>query len=156
MSRTNLGRACLADGQVDRAISLFDATLKDSTATLGDEHPDTLACSNHLADAYQSAGQLEEATAICHRMVLGSPDAARHVAAEACGVPSSRTTGALSAQTSWPATAWLWLPSNHVGHDRCEHCEEHNRYHDVVGTRSSSSAGLARVVLDPDPLPRLG
>jgi hypothetical protein len=51
-------------GQLGRAISLFEAVLADRRRVLGDDHPDTLTSRHNLACAYQSAGRLAEATAI--------------------------------------------------------------------------------------------
>jgi Tetratricopeptide repeat len=43
-------------------MALFERTLTDRERLLGAEHPDTLTSRHNLANAYQQAGRLEEAT----------------------------------------------------------------------------------------------
>jgi hypothetical protein len=45
----------------------LERTLADRERVLGPDHPDTLASQNNLADAYESAGRLTEATALLER-----------------------------------------------------------------------------------------
>ncbi|MFD1939314.1 tetratricopeptide repeat protein [Nonomuraea mangrovi] len=59
--RTLCGQYLTDLADLDRAISLLKATLIDSERLLGHTHPDTLARRSHLANAYQTAGQLTEA-----------------------------------------------------------------------------------------------
>jgi len=62
-----------------RAIPIYEATLPEFQRVLGFRHPNTLTSSNHLAQAYQAAGDLAramplyEATLAERERVLG-PD----------------------------------------------------------------------------------
>jgi tetratricopeptide (TPR) repeat protein len=48
-------------GQLDKALPLFEETLKLMKAKLGADHPHTLRSMNNLAMGYQAAGQLAQA-----------------------------------------------------------------------------------------------
>ena len=51
-------------GQRDRALSLFEETLRRRKATLGLEHPSTLTTMSNLAHAYMKAGKIDRAVAL--------------------------------------------------------------------------------------------
>jgi tetratricopeptide (TPR) repeat protein len=48
-------------GQLDKALPLYEETLKLMKAKLGPDHPDTLTSMNNLALGYRAAGQLDKA-----------------------------------------------------------------------------------------------
>jgi tetratricopeptide (TPR) repeat protein len=54
----NLALAYKADGQLKKALSLYEETVAKMTAKLGADHPDTLRTMNNLAGAYWQAKQL--------------------------------------------------------------------------------------------------
>jgi tetratricopeptide (TPR) repeat protein len=54
-------------GQLTRAIVLFERSLTDRQRVLGDEHPATLSSRNNLAHAYRSVGRLAEAISLFER-----------------------------------------------------------------------------------------
>ena len=56
----------LADRQAD-AIGLYRGALTQSENTVGAVHPDTVTAREHLAVAYFSGGQTDEATATLER-----------------------------------------------------------------------------------------
>jgi serine/threonine protein kinase/tetratricopeptide (TPR) repeat protein len=60
-SMNDLARAYQKTGQRDKALGLFEETLKLRTATLGPDHPHTLVSVNNLATAYQATGELDKA-----------------------------------------------------------------------------------------------
>ncbi|MBT2468712.1 tetratricopeptide repeat protein [Streptomyces sp. ISL-66] len=59
--RHNLAGAYQGDGDLRRAIPLFERALEDAERTLGATHPLTLACRNNLADAHRAAGRTDRA-----------------------------------------------------------------------------------------------
>jgi tetratricopeptide (TPR) repeat protein len=57
----NLAEGYRAAGQRDRALPLYEETLKLTKAKLGPDHPDTLRSMNNLAGGYRAAGKLDRA-----------------------------------------------------------------------------------------------
>ena len=57
-------------GKLDKALPLFEETLKRRKTKLGLDHPATLESMNALAVCYQDAGKLNQATAPCSRETL--------------------------------------------------------------------------------------
>jgi tetratricopeptide (TPR) repeat protein len=55
----NLASVYRAAGKVDRAVPLYEETLKHQKAKLGPEHPDTLRSMNNLAMAYRATGKVD-------------------------------------------------------------------------------------------------
>jgi eukaryotic-like serine/threonine-protein kinase len=62
--QARLGVAQLNLGQFGRAIPLYRAALRTREATLGPDHPDTLAVRSDLAEAYRFDGRTAEAIAL--------------------------------------------------------------------------------------------
>jgi hypothetical protein len=60
-SMNNLASAYQADGQLKKALPLFEETLAKSKLVRGADHPDTLTSMNNLALAYRADGQLKKA-----------------------------------------------------------------------------------------------
>ena len=56
-----LAQAYQSDGQLSRAISLFETTLSKRRIKLGDAHPDTVLLTFELANAYVVSRQPEKA-----------------------------------------------------------------------------------------------
>ena len=54
---SNLAQAYHGLGEMDKALPLFEKTLKLRKAKLGPEHPDTLVSMSALAMAYKSVGK---------------------------------------------------------------------------------------------------
>jgi tetratricopeptide (TPR) repeat protein len=57
----NLASAYRADGQLAKALPLYEETLAKKKAKLGPDHPDTLTSMNNLAYGYEAGGQLAKA-----------------------------------------------------------------------------------------------
>ena len=55
------------DGQLAKALPLFEHTVEKDKAQLGHEHPSTLNAMNNLASAHQDAGQLDKAVLLFER-----------------------------------------------------------------------------------------
>ena len=70
-SRSNLACTYRDAGRLDKAIALYEQTLKDSIRVLGTDHPSTLASRNNLAGAYQAAGRLSEAIPLYEQVFSG-------------------------------------------------------------------------------------
>nr|WTB31412.1 tetratricopeptide repeat protein [Streptomyces sp. NBC_00830] len=60
-SRDNLARAYEAEGDLGRAIPLYERTLADAERALGPDHPNTLTSRSNLAGAYEAKGDLDRA-----------------------------------------------------------------------------------------------
>jgi tetratricopeptide (TPR) repeat protein len=60
-----------AAGKLDRALPLFEETLKLTKAKLGADHPDTLISMNNLALVYQTAGKLDRALPLFQEAAAG-------------------------------------------------------------------------------------
>jgi tetratricopeptide (TPR) repeat protein/tRNA A-37 threonylcarbamoyl transferase component Bud32 len=60
-SMGSLAEGYYAAGQLDKALPLYEETLKLLRAKLGPDHPDTLIGMNNLGQGYQAAGQLDKA-----------------------------------------------------------------------------------------------
>ncbi|RDI25432.1 tetratricopeptide repeat protein [Lentzea flaviverrucosa] len=71
-SRNNLARAYRSAGDLDRAITLHEATLADRERVLGSDHPNTLTSRNNLASAYESAGDLNRAITLYEAIIVDS------------------------------------------------------------------------------------
>jgi tetratricopeptide (TPR) repeat protein len=70
-SRNDLALAYQAAGQLDRALPLFEATLKAREAKLGVDHPDTLTSRHTLAMAYYANGQLDKTLPLFEQAASG-------------------------------------------------------------------------------------
>jgi tetratricopeptide (TPR) repeat protein len=60
-------------GQLDRAIPLFEQVLSDRLRIVGADDPDSLGSRDHLAVAYRYAGRLAEAIELHEQVVADSP-----------------------------------------------------------------------------------
>ena len=58
-------------GKMDRALPLFEETVRLMTARLGADHPETLLTMNNLAFAYQAAGKMDRALPIFGQAATG-------------------------------------------------------------------------------------
>jgi tetratricopeptide (TPR) repeat protein len=66
-SRNNLATAYQVTGNLDRAIPLFERTLKEIEAKLEVDHPRTLVLRYNLANAYRAVGRLDLAIPLFER-----------------------------------------------------------------------------------------
>ncbi len=66
---SGLAGAYQAGGEMDKALPLFEETVKRMRAKLGDDHPDTLLNMNHLATAHRLAGDPDKAISL-HEQAL--------------------------------------------------------------------------------------
>jgi hypothetical protein len=60
---SNLALSHFYLGHYDEARALFEETLSKQKRALGEDHPDTLASANHLADTYRKMDRSGAATA---------------------------------------------------------------------------------------------
>jgi tetratricopeptide (TPR) repeat protein len=58
-------------GQLDKALPLYEETLRLMKAKLGPDHPDTLQSMNNLAGGYKDAGQLAKALPLYEEAARG-------------------------------------------------------------------------------------
>jgi tetratricopeptide (TPR) repeat protein len=56
-------------GQFDKALPLYEQTVKLLKANLGPDHPATLSCRSNLAAAYRAAGQFDKAQPLYEQAV---------------------------------------------------------------------------------------
>mgnify|MGYP000303939138 CR=1 FL=1 len=61
----------------DEAIELYEYVLANRKRVLGSDHPDTLSSYSDLANAYRSAGRIDEAIGLYEQIIkeLGSSGA---------------------------------------------------------------------------------
>ena len=65
--QTILGSTLRELGDYPKAITVLEKACTTLERELGDDHPDTLACRNNLANAYQAAGKLDLAIPLLER-----------------------------------------------------------------------------------------
>jgi tetratricopeptide (TPR) repeat protein len=68
----NLAVAYQDNGQLKKALPLFEETLAKRKRVLGADHPDTLTSMNNLASAYRADGQLKKALPLLEETVAKS------------------------------------------------------------------------------------
>ncbi|GAA3780181.1 tetratricopeptide repeat protein [Micromonospora maritima] len=66
----NLAAMFLLDqGNLSQSTAYLERAVADTRRVLGDDHPDTLACVNNLAYAYQAAGNPERVIPLCQQVI---------------------------------------------------------------------------------------
>lgn len=71
VAQNYLATAYLNDGQLDKALPLFEATLARFREISGENHADTLAASNSVATTYFGLGRFDEALVLFERALKG-------------------------------------------------------------------------------------
>ena len=70
-SRNSLAGTYRASGRLDKAITLYEQILEDSSRGLGSDHPGTLTSRFNLAGAHRASGRLEEAITLYEQVFSG-------------------------------------------------------------------------------------